>query len=664
MEKLINRASSLVPALTVAVLLSLASPVVATGTGHVHGGDTSSLCPEEAGPTDPAEMEAFLDELIPRQLSEFHAPGAAISVVREGKLFFAKGYGYADLAEKTPVEADQTVFRIGSVSKMFTWTAVMQLVEQGKLDLEVDVNDYLDFRIPETYSRPITVKNLITHTSGFEDKLLGSLFLDPREEMAKRDWLIAHMPVRVHPPGEFAGYANYNAVLAGYIVERVSGEAYDQYVQNHILSPLGMTRSAVSAAVPTGLRPYMSASYTYSDGAIQAFPEYTGQPAGLPSGAVLLTVTDMARFMIALLNGGRYSDATTPEVRILEESTAREMLTTQYTPDPRLRGTALGVSDWTDNGQWTLGHTGYFPQFRGVLLLLPDQNLGVYAVYNSKAAGEGSAQHAGLQRAFFDHYYPAPPPAPVQPPAGFAAQANRFVGTYGYASSPYSSLIKVIELFGAYRAEVSDPGDGTLALSVEGTQSRYVQVDGLYFRQVDGSFGMLFRENERGQITSLYADVIPQYSLIKLKWYEATGFSMGLMLSCLLVFASMILVMLIRGIRSILRRGRPVSTPGGASTAPWILLAISVLDLLVVIGFMFWGEPETELGSISLLAKIALGLGVISAVLTAVALFYLVLVWKDRYWGRAARLYFSIVTMAGVAFVWLLNYWNLLGWRY
>ncbi|NIP68221.1 MAG: serine hydrolase, partial [Planctomycetales bacterium] len=221
----------------------------------------------QQGPTDPAELEAFLDELIGKKMEEYHIAGAAVSVVKDGKLFFAKGYGYADLENGIPVDPEQTVFRIGSVTKLFTWTAVMQLVEQGKLDLDADINTYLDFRIPDTYPQPITLRHLLTHTAGFEDWFFEFLALGADDLVPPREWLVSHMPARVRPPGDSAGYSNYGTSLAGYIVARVSGQPYDQYIQEHILDPLGMVHSTVQSPMPPDLRPLASVGYTYVDGA-------------------------------------------------------------------------------------------------------------------------------------------------------------------------------------------------------------------------------------------------------------------------------------------------------------------------------------------------------------------------------------------------------------
>jgi CubicO group peptidase (beta-lactamase class C family) len=646
------------------LLLPAFGSALAQETRGAPGRNAPAALSPGLGPADPAELAAFLDDLFARQMQEYHIAGAAVSVVKDGKLFFAKGYGYADQAEGIPVDPAQTIFRIGSVGKLFTWTAVMQLVEQGKLDLDADINTYLDFRIPATYPQPITLKHLLTHTSGFEDRQLGSVVADARDLVPVRDWLVAHMSVRVHPPG-YAGYANYNAILAGYIVARVSGQPYDQYIQDHILNPLGMTHSTVRSPLPPDLRPLASVGYTYADGGFQAFPEYIAQPAGLPSGMLQASVTDMARFMIAHLQNGSYRDATTGEARILKEATARQMHSTLYTPDPRLRGTAYGFFDWSDNGRQTLGHTGYAPPMHSVLLLLPDQNLGVFATYNGKGAGVLTTQHSGFQRTFFDHYYPAPAVAPIQPPVDFAARAGRFVGSYN-AYSSYTTLIKISGLFGGgYTVDISNPGDGTLLLTLEGFQLRIAEAAPLYFRQVDGPFSVVFRADDSGRITDLVTDLMPEYATAKLAWYETSGFNMALLLGCVLIFLAMIPIAVIRLIRD-RRRSDRNPAPRGARAAQWIILGISILNLLLV-GGMMWGSQggmPNELLDPPWIIKILLGGGVVAAVLTIGALVYALLAWKNRYWGTAGRAYYTLVTVAAVAFVWFLNYWNLLGWRF
>src|SRR5512147_800056 len=162
-------ATSLTILFTLILLFSIVAPAMAQQNRISSRGNNSSAPAHLQGPTDRAELEAFTDGLLKKEMEEYHIAGAAIAVVKDGKLFFTKGYGYADMENKIPVDPEQTIFRTGSVGKVFTWTAVMQLVEQGKLDLNADINTYLDFRIPDTYPQPITLEHLITHTSGFEE---------------------------------------------------------------------------------------------------------------------------------------------------------------------------------------------------------------------------------------------------------------------------------------------------------------------------------------------------------------------------------------------------------------------------------------------------------------------------------------------------------------
>ena len=660
-----SMATSMPIVLALVIVLSTSGSAMGQENSAAPGKNASTAASRQEGPTDRAEMEAFLDEELGREMEKHHIAGAAVSVVKDGKLFFAKGYGSADLENKTPVDPEQTVFRIGSVGKLFTWTAVMQLAEQGKLDLDEDINAYLDFRIPDTYPQPITLKDLMTHTSGFEDRLRGSVVSDPNDVVPTREWLISHMPARVRPPGDIAGYSNYNAMLAGYIVARVSGEPYHQYIQEHILNPLGMVHSTAQSPIPPDLRAHASVGYTYEDGAFHVFPDYTVQPAALPSGAHQASVTDMARFMIAHLQNGRYGDANTAGVRILKKTTAQQMHSTLYTPDPRLLGTAYGFFDFSDNGQRTLGHVGYSPPMYSLLLLLPEQNLGVYVAYNSEGGGDLTNQHLGFQRAFFDHYYPAPAVESIQPPADFAERASRFEGMYSPTAGSYTTLDKVGKLFGA--VEISDPGNGTLLFTIAGSEWRFVEVEPLNFRQVDGPdgpFSMVFREDDQGRITHMFTDLTPMFAFEKLKWYGTPAFNMALLLGCVLMFLSMIPVVLIRFIRNRRLSSDRIPASRGARVAYWIIVGISVLNLLFVVGTVKWGNQPNVLSGTSMIYKIVLGVGVLSAVLTVGALLYSVVAWKNSYWGIAARVHYTLVMVAAVAFVWFLNYWNLLGWRF
>src|ERR1044072_9212488 len=245
------------------------------------------------------DVENFLDGLVPLQIKKADIAGVTISVVKDGKLLFAKGYGYADVANKKLVSPQDTLFRPGSISKLFTWTAIMQLYEQGKLDLDRDINDYLDYKIPEAFGKPITLKNVMTHTPGFEEQIKDLFDTKPIAPNLGQ-YLKTHIPARIYPPGTIPAYSNYATAVAGYIVERVSGRPFEQYVAENISQPLKMTHSTFTQPLPQELAPFMSTGYRLGSDDAEAFEVVNPFPAGSLSS----TAADMAQVMIAHLQDG------------------------------------------------------------------------------------------------------------------------------------------------------------------------------------------------------------------------------------------------------------------------------------------------------------------------------------------------------------------------
>ena len=649
--------------LTIAILLPHGGSARAQENKVAEDGIVLPASSQRQGPTDPIEMESFLDGLFTKELQEHHIAGAAISVVKDGKLFFAKGYGYADLANKIPVDTQQTVFRVGSVGKVFTWTAVMQLVEQGKLDLDADINGYLDFHIPDTYSQPITLTHLLAHTAGFEDLYIETLTLNAAEQKPVGEWLATHIPARVHAPGECAAYSNYGAELAGYIIAQVSGQTYDHYIQEHIFDPLEMTRSTALWNKPPNLRAHESIGYTYADGAFQPVPDeddYSGQPAVVPAGAHASSATDMARFMVAFLQVGRDNDALPTDAHILKDATTQQMLSTLYAADPRLPGTAYGFFDFSDNEQRTLGHNGSTLGFNTLLLLLPDENLGVFVAYNAEDVGDLTRQHFGFHRAFFDHYYPKPPVEPIQPPMDFAKRASQFEGSYRITRRAYTTIETYASMMSTL--EVKDSGDGSLIVTTPWGAWQFVEVGPLYFRQADGPFHMVFREDDQGQIDYMFLEIAPQFAFEKISWYATPQFNMVLLSVCLMMFLSVLPVAIIRFIRDRRLNGNQNRSPRRVRVADWLIVVSSILNLLFIAGSAVWGQQLVF--GVPFAYKVVLGFGVLSATLTVGALLSAALAWKGGYWSVAFRTYYTLVTIAAAAFIWFLNYWNLLGWQY
>ena len=438
------------------------------------------------------DLSTFLDGMVPYMIQRGDIAGGVISVVKDGKLLFARGYGYADLKARTPVSPETTLFRPGSTSKLFTWTAVMQQVEQGKLDLDHDVNEYLDFKIPPRDGKSITLRQVMTHTAGFEDTARGLLPTKPEDVNLER-YLKTHIPARIFAPGEIVAYSNYGCGLAGYIVQRVSGESFDDYVQHHIFDPLGMHHSSFAMPLPPRLAPLMAKGYkTASDGEPQPFELVDPAPAG----ALSSSATDMAKFMIAQLQDGRYGDT-----RILQQATAELMHSPQHTAAPGMAGFDLGFYQEDRNGQRIIGHGGDTIVFHSDLHLLLDANVGIFMSFNS--AGEAGSVHVirkAIFQAFLDRYFPHD--APVRATLASAkADAGRVTGWY-QSSRRNESALRMLYLLS--QVQVAAKPDGTLSVSMltdyAGKPLQWHETGPLRYSEVNGKSQLAFVTDAQGDI--------------------------------------------------------------------------------------------------------------------------------------------------------------------
>jgi CubicO group peptidase (beta-lactamase class C family) len=608
------------------------------------------------GPTDPLELEAFIDGYLAAQMQNNHIAGATVSVVKDGQLFFTKGYGYADVAQRLPVDPEKTLFRIGSISKLFTWTAVMQLVEQGKLDLDTDVNTYLDFKIPATFPEPITLNHLMAHTSGFEDRTFGMQPSTTEQLTPLGKWLKTHLPARVRPPGQLSAYSNYGAALAGYILERVSGMPFDNYMDKNILVPLGMTHSSSRQPLPASLAGYFSHGYTYING------EYKPQPFEVinltPAGSFSASAVDMAHFMLAHLHEGHYDEAI-----ILQPNTVQLMHTQNFTHDSRLNGWAHGFFEMDMNGQHLIGHGGDTAFFHSLLILFPEHDLGVFLSTNSSG---GAASVSAFQRAFVDHYYPKVLPV-ITPSADFAQRADRFNGSYRMSRMSYTTPEKLAALV-AINIHADREG---LTVGVLFNQQRYFEVEPLVFRQVDSDEMLIFREDTHGNITHAFFGSAPEIALEKNRWFETPAFNLGLLGVCIALFLSFLCAAPIAFFVQRKRADRkPPTTLGrAAQLAAGLEAALSLLLLLGVFlsvldysGVISGNVPLTGLmsGNLPLWGWVTAA-SIIIALLGLGLIVFTVLVWKRRFWGFAGRLHYTMVTLAAIAFVWFMYFWNILG---
>jgi CubicO group peptidase (beta-lactamase class C family) len=618
------------------------------------GQEAATPSESRRGPTDVVEFGAFVDGVMKAHMEDKHVAGATFVMVLDGKPFFAKGYGLADVAAKKPVDPDATMFRIGSVSKLFTWTAVMQLAEQGQLDLDADINTYLqDFKIPPTYDKPITLKHLLSHTPGFEDHSLG-LFarsaddVEPLGKVLDRD-----LPARVRPPGVLASYSNHGTALAGYIVAQVSQMPWEDYVEKNILEPLAMRHTSVRQPPADELSADMSKGYRWTRGQFkeQGF-EYV--PIA-PAGSMASSAGDMAHFLIAHLQNGRYGDA-----RILRDETARQMHGQLFTHDPSQPGMAYGFMRLNYNGHEVVEHGGDTFLFHSQFMTLPEHNAGYFVSYNTDS---GAGLREKLFEAIMDRYWPASDTPSLQPADDFSDTLSRYTGSYGAIRHSYTSILKLGALVGV--AKVSADGD-TLVLDGSTRTLRFAQVAPLVFREINGQHSLAFREDPSGRITHLFVAAGPAVALERLSRIETPEFNVTLLCVCAAIFLSAVIGWPVIAFVTREKPSGPVgeaiarSSAGSraASLVGWLaaVLALTVIGLALI---PFMDAEEFAYGVPALMNALLWSTPVVTALVLA-TLAGAVAAWRFGYWRLSGRIHYTSVVVAGLAFVWFLNHWNLL----
>jgi CubicO group peptidase (beta-lactamase class C family) len=442
--------------------------------------------PAEAHELSKADTDAWLDGFMPLALKDGDIAGGEVAVVSDGKVLTMRGYGYADIASKTPVDPDKTLFRPGSVSKLVTWTAVMQLVEQGKLDLDADVNGYLDFTIPPYEGRPVTLRQIMTHTSGFEEAAKDLIYRAPMAPMGIADYLKQWVPERIYAPGATPAYSNWATTLAGYIVQRVSGSSFDDYVEQHVFAPLGMTGSTFRQPLPDRLASQMATGYPRASAPAGTFEIVNPSPAG----ALSSTAGDMARFMIAHLQGGELDGQ-----RILQPATAAMMHDSPldkvdpYSLLPPLSRMELGFFETNINGREVIGHLGDTEDFHTILHLFMHEGVGLYASFNSIGKdGAVEALREQLFEGFANRYFPA---AEVdgQTPADVAARhARMMAGQWRNSRRAESDFIALTSMLG--QTTIGLDADGGLSVSgihdPDGATRRWVEIAPFVWRDAHG----------------------------------------------------------------------------------------------------------------------------------------------------------------------------------
>ena len=475
------------------------------------------------------DVESWLDGYFPYALYSGDIAGAVVVVVKDGQVLFEKGYGYADYGASKPVDPKSTLFRWGSVSKLFTWTAVMQLVEQGKIDLDADVNRYLDFNIPPREGKPVTMRNIMTHTAGFEERLKGLIGVEADGAMPLGQFMKLYVPTRIFAPGETPAYSNTAAALAGYIVARVSGMPFDDYIDKDLFGPLEMQNSTFRQPLPERFKANLSMAYEAASLPPKPF-EIVG-PA--PAGSLTATGDDMSHFMIAHLQNGRYGSS-----QILKAETSQQMHDTALTILPQVNRMVLGFFEDNYNGHRVIAHGGDTQWFHSDLHLFVDDGVGLLVSLNSVGKG-GAAQgvRAELFHQFADRYLPGPTADGKVDEKTAAEHARMMAGRYDVSRRAETSFVSL--LYVAQQAIVADNCDGTISVSNATSPSevplRWREIAPFVWREQRGK-DLLAARAENGQVVRFsYGSESPVVVYDRIPWSKSGGWWLPAMIAGVVV---------------------------------------------------------------------------------------------------------------------------------
>ena len=604
------------------------------------------------------DVNAWLDGYMPYALHSGDLAGAVVAVVKDGQVLSARGYGYADIAKRTPVDPYRTLFRPGSVSKLVTWTAVMQQVEAGKIDLDADVNKYLDFTIPAYGGKPITMRQIMTHTAGFEEQAKYLIAGDAAHMYSLEAFVKHWTPRRIYAPGTTPAYSNWATTLAGYIVQRVSGMSFDDYVDQRIFAPLNMRYATFRQPLPPALAPFMAVGYPRASEPAKPFENVTPFPAGSLSASGV----DMARFMIAHLQNGR--GILKPETAALMHNSPLDKVD-PYSLIAPLNRMELGFFETNINGREVIGHLGDLSNFHTSLHLFMNEGVGLYVSFNS-AGKEGSAHtlRSALFTDFADRYFPAAQADGRVDARTAAAHAHAMAGLWENSRRSESSFLALAALLGQSSVAVGPKGElliPDLKTSGGGVR-RWVEISPWLWRATDGHARLAAKVQDGRVVRWSFDDISPFMMFDRVPTAQASTWIKPLLYLSLAVLA---LTFLYWPLTWFVRR-RYRSELAVAGRARQAYRATRVMAGLEVALAIAWIVAITTLfGDLTLLSDatnlpvmlLQVATAVIAVGAVGIAAWNLLLTWRDgRRWPRKAwAVLVLLATLVLLYVVWTFN---------
>jgi CubicO group peptidase (beta-lactamase class C family) len=597
-------------------------------------------------------IEPFLDGVILSKLNDKNIAGATLSVVKDGEVLYTKGYGFSDYKSRIKVDAEQTLFRIGSISKMFVWIAVMQQVERGNLDLNTDINNYLRaFKIPNTFDEPITLTHLMSHTPGFEDKLIKLFTLDSEEVKPLSELLPNQIPERVRPVGKHAAYSNHGTAIAAHIVELASGLNWNEYVEENIFEPLGMNSTTFRQPLPDSLLNRISKGYKHIAGEMIEKPfEYI--PLS-PAGAVTTSAPDMAIFMQMLLNRGSYGDT-----QIIDTATYVQMMDPVMYHALGVNPCRYGFMDVSHKGVNIIGHGGDTFWFHSLMALVPDQNLGIFLSFNSEGGGGTYVDvfDTFLNEFLVDNYEPLPV-ITLEP-----EMIAQFAGEYMMNRYPHTDYLKLVSLMN--RMNISVDGD-KLKVATGGKISYWQPVGTLLFQKENEADIMAFELNDKGEVAHAFDGRMAVWAFDRVNFFQQQMLHIGIFISAIIL--SILVLIYWPLVFFVRRRYFPMSV--ASRTLPLDSKVTAWFASLLLLGFyvglsVLLSDVEASVYSVPTGMGALLIVPFVLIVLTLIMYYQLWAIWKIGGTRIRSRFFFTLLTIVNSLAIWQIYYWNFLGWNY
>ena len=607
--------------------------------------------PPQVTPLTVHMAAAFADTFFPEEMARRRIPGAVFVVVSGGGVMLARGYGAAQLEPWRSADPGRTVFRMASVTKVITATAALQLVEQGRLEVTRDVNTYLtNLRVQPFGPTPVTLHHLLTHTAGFDERLIGIAARRAADIQPLRAYLAGSMPPRFAEAGHVASYSNHGMTLVGLLVEEVAGRPFADYVREMILEPLEMRHSGFLTGSPPA---DLAVAYEFVSGRHRPLShEYLQTP---PAGSFFTTGTDMARFLIAHLRGGVYQGR-----RILRPDTVARMHARQFTEHPGVSGWAYGLWEDSRRGERALLHNGGGKGYRSLIYLLPGRDTAFFVAYNlADKHTDGELQEVLIER--FRRTFVDPSERTARTTYAHGS-LDPFIGDFRYVRRARTTVERIISVPNVARIDKSPAGE--LLMTRHGDKSTVLRPAGpLLFR----------RDDDRGHVAfSALNGRTPQRLIVDAGFpmvYERISPFATLRVQATWVLAMALVFIYAAVWRPASRVVRRVSAESAAAVrwSLWLAGVASGLNLIFLAAFpiaffgdMEGGMPEFVYG-VAPAAGALLNVPTATSVLALAAAIVLMAVWRNPSCRLRTRLEHTAVATTLLSFVAFARYWRFIG---